>query len=150
MIYSIKARFIKGKMNKFYQKLTDGTIKNQKPDGQEIINSMKRAKITGPDLIQWSEMCFCSPPLKHERETVYNNFLTDFGTGNTCCETDSCDSYHQATYFSLSFIQDFYPLQKTVNSFNVGNGTRTPFELNSLSTSLKAVPIYIFSQSIIC
>ncbi len=80
MIYSIKARFIKGKMNKFYQKLTDGTIKNQKPDGQEIINSMKRAKITGPDLIQWSEMCFCSPPLKHERETVYNNFLTDFDT----------------------------------------------------------------------
>jgi len=80
MIYSIKARFINGKMNKFYQKLTDGTIKNQKPDGHEIIESMKHAKITGPNLIQWSEMCFCSPPLKHERETVYNNFLTDFDT----------------------------------------------------------------------
>jgi hypothetical protein len=67
-------------MGEFYRKLTDGTIQNQKPDGQEIVNSMKRAKITEPNVIQWSEMCFCHPPLKHERETVYNNFLTDLET----------------------------------------------------------------------
>jgi len=79
-IYSIKARYIEEKMKEFYQKLTDGTIQNQKPDGQEIINSMKRAKITKPNVIQWSEMCFCSPPLKHERETVYNQFLEDIKT----------------------------------------------------------------------
>jgi len=77
MIYSVKARFIEERVAEFYQKLTDGTIQNQKPDGQEIVNSMKRAKITQPNTIQWSEMCFCSPPLKHERETIYNNFLTD-------------------------------------------------------------------------
>jgi len=80
VIYSVKARYIEEKMNEFYQKLTDGTIQNQKPDGQEIINSMKRAKITAPNAIQWSEMCFCSPPLKHERETVYNQFLEDIET----------------------------------------------------------------------
>jgi len=80
MIYSVKARFVEEKMVEFYQKLTDGTIQNQKPDGQEIVNSMKRAKITQPNTIQWSEMCFCSPPLKHERETIYNNFLTDMTT----------------------------------------------------------------------
>jgi len=80
MIYSVKARFIEEKIAEFYQKLTDGTIQNQKPDGQEIVNSMKRAKITQPNTIQWSEMCFCSPPLKHERETIYNNFLTDMTT----------------------------------------------------------------------
>ena len=79
-IYSVKARYIEEKMKEFYQKLTDGTIRNQKPDGQEIINSMKRAKITEPNVIQWSEMCFCSPPLKHERETVYNHFLKDMET----------------------------------------------------------------------
>lgn len=62
-------------MKEFYQKLTDGTIRKQKPDGQEIINSMKRVKITEPNVIQWYEMGFCSPPLKHERETVYNQFL---------------------------------------------------------------------------
>ena len=86
MIYSVKARYIEKKLDEFYQKLTDGTIQNQKPDGQEIINSMKRAKITAPNVIQWSEMCFCSTPLKHERETVYNNFLTDL-------ETKTIDKY---------------------------------------------------------
>ncbi len=80
MIYSVKARFVEDKMAEFYKKLTDGTIQNQKPDGQEIVNSMKRAKITQPNTIQWSEMCFCPTPLKHERETIYNNFLTDMTT----------------------------------------------------------------------
>ncbi len=86
MIYSVKARFIEEKMGEFYRKLTDGTIQNQKPDGQEIVNSMKRAKITEPNTIQWSEMCFCPTPLKHERETVYNHFLTNM-------ETEIIDDY---------------------------------------------------------
>ena len=79
-IYSVKARCIEEKMEGFYQKLIDGTIENQKPDGQEIISSMKRARIIEPNVIQWSEMCFCSPPLRHERETVYNQFLEDIET----------------------------------------------------------------------
>ncbi len=78
--YSVKAKFIENMMEQFYQKLTDGTIANQKPDGNEIIESMKRAKITGPNTIEWSEMCFCSQPLKHERETVYNHYLADLET----------------------------------------------------------------------
>jgi len=80
LIYTIKARFIENMMEQFYQKLTDGTIENQKPDGNEIIESMKRAKVTGPNTIEWSEMCFCPSPLKHERETVYNHYLTDLET----------------------------------------------------------------------
>jgi len=47
---------------------------------------MKRAKITEPNTIQWSEMCFCPTPLKHERETVYNHFLTNM-------ETEIIDKY---------------------------------------------------------
>jgi len=78
--YSVKAQYIEEKMGEFYQKLTDGTIQNQKPDGQEIVNSMKRAKITAPKIIQWSEMCFCPTPLKHERETIFDHFLTDLET----------------------------------------------------------------------
>lgn len=35
VFYSIKAQFIEEKLGEFYQKLTDGTISNQKPDGQE-------------------------------------------------------------------------------------------------------------------
>ncbi len=80
MIYSVKARFIEERVSEFYQKLTDCTIQSQKPYGREIVNSMKSAKITQPNTIQWSEMCFCPTPLKHERETIYNKFLTDMTT----------------------------------------------------------------------
>lgn len=77
VIYSIKSKFNAEKMKEFFQELTDGTIENQKPDGTEILSSMKRAKITEPGVIQWSEMCFCPTPLKHERQTVYDKFFSD-------------------------------------------------------------------------
>jgi hypothetical protein len=77
MIYSVKAKFIEEKMKEFFQMLTDGTIENQKPDGAEILNSMKRAKITESGIIEWSEMCFCPSPLKHERQTVYDKFFSN-------------------------------------------------------------------------
>ena len=80
VIYSVKAQFIEEKLGEFYQKLTNGTIQNQKPDGYEIVNSMKRAKITAPNTIQWSEMCFCPTPLKHEQATVYDHYFTNFET----------------------------------------------------------------------
>ena len=60
--------------------LTDGTIASQKPDGQEIVSSMNRAKITGPTAIEWCETCFCPTPLAHERETVYDHYLTEIET----------------------------------------------------------------------
>jgi hypothetical protein len=77
MIYSIKAKFNPDRLEELFQKLTNGKIENQKPDGIEIINSMKRAKITEPGIVQWSEMCFCSPPLDHERQTVYDKYFAE-------------------------------------------------------------------------
>lgn len=67
-------------MKEFYLKLTDGTISGQKPDGKEIVSSMQRARITAPGIIEWSEKCFCSKPLKHERETIYDHFLKEIET----------------------------------------------------------------------
>ena len=78
VIYSIRARPVSGRMDEFYRMLTDGTIGRQKPDGNEIQSSMRRAKISESGTVRWSEMCFCSPPIKHERETVYDRFFTDF------------------------------------------------------------------------
>ena len=69
-------------MKEFFQNLTDGKIENQKPDGTEILSSMKRAKIIEPGIIQWSEMCFCSTPLKHERQTVYDKFFSNMEIKN--------------------------------------------------------------------
>ena len=80
MIYTVKARYIEDRLKEFHKKLTDGTILNQKPDGKEIVDAMHRVKITSPGVIQWSEKCFCPTPLKHERETIYDHYLTNIET----------------------------------------------------------------------
>jgi len=51
VIYKVKAKYNEGKKSEFFQKLNDGFIRNQKPDGQEIVASMKRAKITEPGIV---------------------------------------------------------------------------------------------------
>ncbi len=61
-------------LSRFWTILNDGTVEKQEPDGREIIASMKRAVVRG-DIVEWSETCFCNPPLKHECETVYNHFF---------------------------------------------------------------------------
>ena len=80
MIYQVTAKIIDSKSGEFYQKLTDGSIQNQKPDGPEIVNSMHRASIQELGLIMWSELCFCNPPLAHERSTVLDNYFTEITT----------------------------------------------------------------------
>lgn len=77
MQYRVSAKFVKADLAEFYRQLTDGSIANQKPDGKEIVASMKRARITEPGVIEWYETCYCPTPLKHERETVYDRYLTD-------------------------------------------------------------------------
>jgi len=97
--------------------------------------------------------CITSPSHRRNNRLQSNlcskKILADFGEGNTCCETNRCDSYNQGTYLSLSFIQDL-SLQKNLSSFNVISGAQTNFEQKSLSPTPKTVPIYILTQSIIC
>jgi len=80
MLYKVQARFIEGKAEEFYKKLADGTIEEQRPDGPEIVASMHRATIDESGLINWTELCYCPTPLKHERATVYDNYFTDMKT----------------------------------------------------------------------
>ena len=86
MHYVIKARLIASSAAKLYRKLTDGSIETQKPDGQEIVASMKRARVTSSGLVRWSEVCYCTPPLAHERATIYDHHFTDI-------ETEEVDNY---------------------------------------------------------
>ena len=83
MHYNVKAKFNPSKAREFYQKLTDGTILSQEPDGKEIVFSMKRARIDENGNVRWSEVCYCPTPLKHERETVYDHFFTKMETQKT-------------------------------------------------------------------
>ena len=88
MLYRVCATIIEGKTSEFLEKLTDGSIEQQRPDGPEIVASMKRAKITAPGVIEWSETCYCPNPLAHERETVYDHFLSEIQTEEISSEAE--------------------------------------------------------------
>ena len=80
MHYTVTARFNPDTAADFHRLLTDGTIESQKPDGKEIVASMKRAKIDEAGIVRWSELCYCPTPLEHERATVYDRFFEDIET----------------------------------------------------------------------
>jgi len=80
MIYKVKAKFNLDKAKEFHKKLTDGTIQKQRPDGSEIVDSMNRATTDAEGFVNWTELCYCPSPLKHERATVYDQYFTDMVT----------------------------------------------------------------------
>ncbi|MEX0936458.1 MAG: hypothetical protein WDZ59_01265 [Pirellulales bacterium] len=80
MYYSVSAQLVEEKAGELYAKLTDGTIAAQQPDGEEIVDSMERARIGSDGLVRWSEACYCLTPLGHERETVYDYYFTNLHT----------------------------------------------------------------------
>lgn len=76
-IYKVKAKFNYEKAKEFHQILTDGTIQKQRPDGPEIVDSMNRATIDDEGYVNWTELCYCNPPLNHERKTVLDHYFSD-------------------------------------------------------------------------
>ncbi len=80
MIYKVTARFKEGSAAEFLHKLRDGTIASQQPDGSEMVDSMNRAVVKESGEVEWSELCYCSPPLAHERLTVLDRYFDDLST----------------------------------------------------------------------
>jgi len=80
MYYTVQARLIPDTASELLLSLTVGTISAQKPDGKGIVASMDRAKIGDDGPVRWSEVCYCSTPLAHEWETVYDHFVTEMET----------------------------------------------------------------------
>ena len=76
MLYHVKARPKRPELSAFKEELTGGTIAEQEPDGREIVASMKRSVIAD-DRVEWYETCYCTPPLSHERTTVYDKYFSD-------------------------------------------------------------------------
>jgi len=76
MRYIVRAHPRIESIPRFWTILNDGTVAKRKPDGEEIVASMKRAVIALGQA-EWSETCYCTPPLQHERSSVYDQFFTD-------------------------------------------------------------------------
>ena len=80
MLYAVRAKYIPENLAELHGRLKDGSIKQQKPDGEEICESMVRARVTAPGIVQWTETCYCGTPLQNERQTVYDHYFTDLTT----------------------------------------------------------------------
>ena len=80
MIYKVRARFKTDTAARFLDRLNDGSIAGQRPDGAEIVASMERAVVAPDGAVEWAEMCFCNPPLAHERATVLDAHFEDLTT----------------------------------------------------------------------
>ena len=89
MIYQVRARLRPGAEAALLAKLTDGSVAGQRPDGAEIVAAMERAVLTGDGQVEWSETCYCSPPLAHERETVLDHHFDGISTE----EIGACEQY---------------------------------------------------------
>ncbi|MCE2513844.1 MAG: hypothetical protein J4F37_02305 [Acidobacteria bacterium] len=79
MHYRVRARFREPMAAAFRRALRE-TIPRQQPDGEEIVDSMRRAVVTGDGTVEWSEACYCPTPLQHERSTVYDRYFDDLTT----------------------------------------------------------------------
>ena len=80
MIYHVRASLREENGAALLEKLTDGSIASQKPDGSELVASMERAVINAEGKAEWSEMCLCPSPLFHERATVLDQHFDDITT----------------------------------------------------------------------
>jgi len=80
MLYKVKATIKPETLKDFFTALTDGSVESQKPDGTTMLKAMKEAVMLDGRHIAWYEACYCATPLRHERETVYDKYLTDFET----------------------------------------------------------------------
>ena len=108
MLYKIKAKIKPETLKDFFTVLTDGSVETQKPDGTTILKAMKEALMVDSSHIEWYEVCYCSTPLRHERETVYEKYLTDFKTTMVYEVKDDIKgklfwSYLEDTYYDKAY-----------------------------------------------
>ena len=101
MIYQVTARFKLETAVELRRRLDDGSIAAQQPDGQEIVASLQRAVMTGANVVQWSERCFCDRPLAHERATVFDRYFDSI-------ETEPIEDYGR--YAGESFVEHLQKL----------------------------------------
>ena len=80
MLYAVSAKLIPDRAAEFHTRLTDGSIAAQRPDGEEIVEAMHRARIAPDGTVRWTETCYCPTPLAHERATVLDRYFADIAT----------------------------------------------------------------------
>ena len=83
MIYSVRAKLIDEQASEFHRNLSNGTIAQGRPDGEEMTASMERARIADDGYVRWPATCFCPTPLQHEREVQLDRYFAEIETAPT-------------------------------------------------------------------
>jgi len=109
MFYRVKAKFRPETAAGLSEKLKDGTIQNQNPDGGEIIDGLNRAVVNESGQIEFSIVCYCSTPLAHERATVLDKHFD-------ALTTEVIEGYeeHEGRPF-MDYLQECISLKETSN-----------------------------------
>ena len=109
MIYRVTASLRTELAGEFQAKLTDGTIKSQRPDGGEIVDAMNGAVVTEEGETQWSIGCFCRTPLAHERATVFDRYFDDINIQPTA---------RRETYEGAAFMDHLAALARQAHAIS--------------------------------
>ena len=83
MYYRVTAQFKTETAAELARKLCDGTIREQQPDGREIVAALDRAVVNEAGEVEFSCVCYCDTPLAHERATVYDKHFDNLTTEET-------------------------------------------------------------------
>lgn len=108
MLYKVKATFRPDKLKAFFTALSDGSIQAQAPDGPTIVKAMQEAKLTDEHTIEWYEECYCAVPLKHERETVYDKYITQLETTLVESVSDDIEGRSFWEYLEANYYDETY------------------------------------------
>jgi hypothetical protein len=108
MLYKIKAKIKPETLKDFFTILTDGSVESQKPDGSYILKAMKEAVMVDSKHIVWYEACYCATPLRHERETVYDKYLSDFKTTMVYEVEDDIEGESFWAYLEEAYYEEAY------------------------------------------
>ncbi|QDU34431.1 hypothetical protein KS4_25010 [Poriferisphaera corsica] len=80
MFYRVKAKLKKDKAKELLERIQDGSISKNGPDGEEMINGFERAGVDDSGTVEWSMVCYCPTPLAHERATVLDHYFDELTT----------------------------------------------------------------------
>ncbi|QQE12425.1 hypothetical protein JD969_02830 [Planctomycetota bacterium] len=80
MFYRVNAKLKVDKAAELLERIHDGSISKNGPDGQEMVNGFERAGVDLYGTVEWSMVCYCSTPLAHERATVLDHYFDELTT----------------------------------------------------------------------
>ncbi|MDX1600068.1 MAG: hypothetical protein R3191_00985 [Anaerolineales bacterium] len=73
--YLVSAKPKWDRLEQLAERVRNGEVESMQPFGQALDESMRGARLRGPDEAVWEEEDYCRPPLKMEREAVLDDYF---------------------------------------------------------------------------